>query len=271
MDRKVERTALIDGDFIAYQTAAWAVAAQADLLAVTERMQAQLGDWAERAFCTKSIVALSCSRDDNFRRGVYPFYKNNRTTEPPPFLDAAKDIIRDNYTCVTRPHLEADDVIGIMATNGKIENPVVVAVDKDMRQIPGLYFNPDKMDFPERITVGEANHTFLMQWLCGDTTDGFKGMFRVGPKKAEGMIPPPCMLETDVGGALEGEKAVFEAYADHPKGYDLEYVLQMRACARILRAEDWDGKKPLVVTEDNLDEQLRQLWINAEGEKSHAA
>jgi DNA polymerase-1 len=248
---KLERTALIDGDIIAFETAAWAASAQADVLAMTERLTAQLADWTHRAFCTKQIVTLSCAKEDGFRRGAFPLYKQHRTTEPPPMLEHAKLILKEHFGALVRPGLEADDIMGILATNGKVENPVIVSIDKDMRQIPGWLFNPNKMDFPEYIHADDGYRVFLTQWMTGDTSDGYKGMDKCGPAKAEKLL-------ADWDGTIEGGRAlVVAAYVDHPKGYTPQYVEQMGTVARILTAGDWDGEKrkplPFTLTSTELE------------------
>lgn len=237
-DYHVERTALIDADFIAYQLAAWAHSAQADSLAMATRIEGQFEDWMQRSCCTHSIACFSCSRDDNFRRDHYPLYKTHRTTEPPAMLDRAKEIVSDAADrALMIPRLEADDAMGILATAGKVENPVIITVDKDLRQIPGWHFNPDKEDFPVFVSESDANRLFYQQWLTGDATDGFGGIKGVGPKKAdkilhcgncEGTPPPECW-----------EASVLDAY--EKAGMSLDEALAQARCARILRAEDFDA------------------------------
>src|SRR3990172_4114069 len=242
-DFKVTRTALIDGDFVAYQTAAWAHTSQSDVLAMTERLMAQLTDWARHAFCSKIIVALSCPREDGFRRKAYPLYKAHRNADPPAMLDTAKQVLRDEFQTVEMKGLEADDIMGILATNGKIFSPVMVSVDKDLLQIPGWHFNPEKQDFPTFIPLEAADRAFHMQWLTGDTGDGFKGLEGIGPKKAEKILEAVKGIDNIV-------LAVAVAYASHAEKYTRDYCEAMARCARILRWEDWDSenRRPVLFT-----------------------
>lgn len=238
MEYNVNRTALIDGDFIAYQLAAWAHANQADQFEMSRRIEEMFEDWMRRACCTGSLVAFSCSRDDNFRRDHYPLYKTNRTSEPPAMLAAAKAIVADQSRPVTIPRLEADDVMGILATNGKIENPVIITVDKDLRQIPGWHFNPDKEDFPVRVSEVEADYVFFTQWLTGDPTDGFKGIPGCGPKKAAKILNGTG--DEGVRGGHYWIDACLTAYEE--AGISLDDALAQARCARILRASDFDAE-----------------------------
>jgi DNA polymerase-1 len=240
MNYLVQRTALIDADFIAYEAAAWAHATQADVFDLTQRVEGTVKEWAEKACASKWIVMYSCSREENFRRDWYPLYKAHRTSEPPAMLDAAQQVIKDmSATVVYMPRLEADDVMGIAQTNGKTPNTVIVSVDKDMRQIPGWHCNPHKEDFPVFVTEDEADYLFYMQWLTGDATDGYGGIKGIGPAKARKILGP-------AGGVIaDYEKAVLDAY--EKADYDLTQAVGQARCARILRASDWNSEDRLII------------------------
>ncbi len=230
-DLMVERTALIDADFIAYEAAAWAHATQADAFDLTARLEGTVREWAARAFARKWIVCYSDSRENNFRRDHYPLYKAHRTSEPPAMLGMAQQVIKDmSAVTLMVPRLEADDIMGIAQTNGKTKNTVIVSVDKDMRQIPGWHLNPHKEDFPVLVSWAAAERHFHMQWLTGDQTDGFGGIKGVGPKKAEKILN-----DSTIG---EYTDAVMAAYAK--AGYDLDQAIGQARCARILREEDYN-------------------------------
>ena len=251
MDLKVQRTALIDADFIAYQQAAFAHSHGADVGEMEDRITHLLKSWTERAFAKSFITVFSCSRDENFRREEYPPYKMHRTADPPAMLDAAKEILADAGPTISRPHVEADDILGILATNGKVTNPVVVSTDKDLKQIPCWHFNPDKMDFPVKISELEADYVFYKQWLMGDGSDGYPGIKGVGEVKACKMLDgvPIGMIEgVDYPAHAQWAFVVLTAYRD--AGKTLDEALQQARCARILRNEDWDdeNKAPVLWT-----------------------
>ncbi len=233
-----ERTALIDADHLAYQQAAAAHSNQNDAHEMNDRIQELLEAYTTLACCTKFITVFSCDRADNFRREVYAPYKTNRTAEPPAMLEAAQQLLAGAGPTISRPGIEADDIMGILATNGKVTNPVIVSVDKDMRSIPGWHFNPNKDDFPVQVSELQADHNFHMQWLTGDPTDGYPGIKGVGPAKALKIL----------NRADDWSQAVLEAYRDADKS--LEEALQQARCARILRNEDWDdeAKRPILWT-----------------------
>lgn len=234
----VKRMALIDADYIAYTLAAWAHSSQADSLEMTNRIEEMFEDWLRRACCTDFLICFSDDRENNFRRDYYPLYKAHRTGEPPAMLGKAKQVLADYGLVVKIPRLEADDVMGILATNGKIENPVIITVDKDLRQIPGWHFNPDKEDFPVYVSEVEADYVFYTQWLTGDSTDGFKGIKGCGPKTAERILN-----QSDPTGCASGEVWDWHVLAAYQEaGATLDEALAQARCARILRASDFDAE-----------------------------
>lgn len=238
MTYKVNRTALIDADYIAYTLAAWAHGNQADALEMATRVEEMFEDWLNRACCTDFLICFSCSREDNFRRDHYPLYKSHRKGEPPAMLDKAKQILADHGKVITIPRLEADDIMGILATAGKIENAVIITVDKDLRQIPGWHFNPDKEDFPVFVGEDDADYFFFMQWLTGDSTDNFGGIKGIGQKKAEKIL--------NAGG--NWERLAIQSYQD--AGMTYEEAMGQARCARILRASDFDTETRLPIPWD---------------------
>ncbi len=241
------RTALIDGDIIVYRAAAWAHGNQGDLHDVIERVEAEAETWQLTAFCKKAIFCLSCSRDENFRRDHYPLYKSHRTGDPPAMLDEAKRALRRLATTVTIPRLEADDIMGILATGTKVVNPVIVTIDKDLLSVPGWHFNPDKQDFPTYITEDEADYNFATQWLTGDATDGFGGIKGVGPAKAAKIL---------AANPVDWKALILLAYDE--AGYTYDEAIAQARCARILRASDFAPAQrvaiPWLPTSDNLAE-----------------
>ena len=244
-----ERTALIDADHLAYQQAAAAHANQDSAMEMNERIQDLLAAFTRLACCSKFITVFSCSREDNFRREAYAPYKTNRTQEPPAMLDLARELLADAGPTISRPNVEADDVMGILQTNGKAGPTVIVSVDKDMRSIPGLHLNPTTDDFPVRVTQDEADHAFYIQWMAGDPTDGYPGIKGIGKVKAE------KILRYAENGP---HTAILEAYRDAGKTY--EEALQQAACARILRVEDWDSEagKPILWAPPIVD--VEAIW-----------
>ena len=126
--------------------------------------------------------------------------------------------------------------------NGQLLRPSEVVnsidtIDKDLLTVPGWIFNPDKYDFPIRVTREEADRRFHLQWMMGDSGDGYKGMKGIGIKTAEKWLDEGLIRNEDP------VVTVLEQYRAHKEGYTWTYVNQMARCARILRAEDWDRER----------------------------
>ena len=230
-----KRTALIDADYIAYQSAAWAHSHQKDLQELDDRLMETLGLWVDMACATNAFLFFSCSRGDNFRRDLYPPYKAHRESVGPPMLAAAHKMLQGTeFRWFKLDNVEADDLIGIAMTNDKVDNPVCVTRDKDLLQIPGWHLNPFTQDFPSYVSPDDADRLFYTQWLTGDSVDGFPGIKGVGPAKAQKLLERHILPS-------QMRLAVFEAY--DKAGISEDDALVQARCARILRAEDWDSAK----------------------------
>jgi DNA polymerase-1 len=172
-------TAMIDGDIIAWKAAF--VAETEGVMSIGSLVSGLMEKWTPKG-CDKSIVALSCPKADNFRRDVYPGYKENRdNTYKPEFLKDVFDHISENYEVMVLPKLEADDVLGIYASSG---DAIAITIDKDLRGVMGWHYNPDKEEEPVFVDAESAERWFCIQWMAGDSTDGIPGLWRIGKKKA---------------------------------------------------------------------------------------
>jgi DNA polymerase-1 len=250
------RTALIDGDILIWAIAFSADRHQMDRLDIAERVVADVQDWTRRAFCTDFIVTTTESRSQNFRRQFYPEYKKHRDEkEKPSEIEFVYEQFNEHYNVFSRPILEADDCMGLLATVGKINNPVIVSIDKDMRTVPGWHFNPHKEDFPVYVDYETAEYNFHMQWLIGDKSDNYPGIYRVGEKKAAKILGNNLYDYT--ARALQAYKNAGMTYAD---------ALLNARCARILTSDLWDAetKQPILWTPSASDLEGLEEWAEAE-------
>lgn len=241
--------ALIDGDIIAYRAASvqqenynWGDGVTStSLTGDVEQVRALaielVEQWIALAGCDDARVCLSCPSADGFRRALMPTYKMNRTTAKPLMLPDAKAAIAERWKTDMVPGLEADDLLGILATRLK-DRAVVVSLDKDMWTIPGKHFNPQKDRFVRSVSVREADTRWMTQTLTGDTSDGYTGLPKVGPVKAAKILG-------GIGLAEELWPKVVRAYAERKLTED-DALLQARV-ARILRNEDYDPKTKEVI------------------------
>lgn len=191
------RTLLIDGDLFAYHaaTAAERTVDFDGILSVTadaEEGRADLDrtlDHLKASLKADALaVALTPTGDPtNFRRGLYPPYKQNRKdVRRPLILEHLKQHLIDHYSASMRPTLEADDMLGIWATNPKLfrgDEKIIVSLDKDLRTIPGLLYNTRGTDI-ETITEDAADEWHLVQALAGDKSDGYPGCPGTGIARA---------------------------------------------------------------------------------------
>ena len=256
--------ALIDGDILVYraaaaaqQTVSWNVegadhATEVELLtswawpdesgAIFDGLVREV---LEALGAEDYVVALTSS--DNFRNDVAASYKSNRRNKPKPIaLGSLRSYVEATHATVVEPRLEADDVLGILATTPRypetLEQPasppgpgVICSTDKDLQTVPGLHFNWDKPEGVVEVSPAEADAAFLVQSLTGDATDGFGGIRGVGPVKAK------RILDADEGGGTvfeRWERAVVPAWLE--AGRTREDALECARLARVLRWGEYD-------------------------------
>ena len=189
-------------------------------------------------FSSKDYV-LTFSKGEVFRKRIDPTYKGNRvgTRKPLCYYDVLARLIAAHKT-VMLDGLEADDVMGILATKPGPDTKIIVARDKDMKTIPGKLWDGSAF-----VTVSEADADYfhLYQTLVGDTADGYKGCPGIGPKKAEALL-----TYTPAKAGKTPWQVVTEAYI--AAGQTEADALRQARLARILRWSDWDSikKEPIL-------------------------
>lgn len=115
-------------------------------------------------------------------------YKGNRDGKARPrHLPALREYVKWAFGAVETEGQEADDAIGIRATELGVDNCIIVSIDKDFLQIPGWHYNFNKRE-KKWVTPEEGLRFFYTQILTGDTADNVKGAPGVGPKKAEKIL-----------------------------------------------------------------------------------
>lgn len=257
-------TLLIDADVLRYQlafkntkTIKWEAEdddAEATVSEVVnpEKAKTDLGDYIEELlekFGTRHFL-LPLSVNTNFRKGILPTYKGNRTKPKPALWNAVDGFLHELYPekIITREYLEGDDILGLLATMpaprlcpGK---RIVVSIDKDLQTIPGRLYNPGRPDVGTRtISEHDANLFWMKQVLTGDTVDNYKGCPGIGPKKADEFLMP--VHEALLAGDVETHLAALWSCVQmvyESKGFTAEDALIQARCARILRHGDYNFK-----------------------------
>lgn len=119
-------------------------------------------------------------------------YKGTRTAPRPTHLDGMKEYLVTRFNTVVAPDpLEADDYVGILAMSRK--DSVVVAIDKDLRQIPRPFkhivtgevehlTDPGYVKLDGKKLVGGGITWLWAQCLLGDYSDNIPGLKGYGPK-----------------------------------------------------------------------------------------
>jgi len=186
---------------------------------------------AELNDCDHIEVHFSTSRVDNFRRDFLPSYKMNREGLVAPALlaDLRKHCAK-LYDVVAIERLEADDTLGIRATERDYGESVIISVDKDFLTVPAHIYNPKKHIIKKQNRIN-AFKSFIYQVMIGDSTDGFKGIPGIGPKKALAFV-------NKHKDHMHGIWDILVDFAS--KKVDEEYLLVQARMAHILQAGDYN-------------------------------
>lgn len=214
----------------------------ADLAIAKANFDAQLDAICKAAESDGFLLCFSDRSRRYFRHDVDHTYKSNRKAgEKPLCLKDLRDWVYSTYKCEEMTNLEADDVIGILATEPSGENTIIVSVDKDMHQIPGLHLNPMKLDEGVyEITEIDAERHVWFQVLCGDSIDGYPGCPGVGAVTANRILDK---AEED---EVIYEEAVWKAF--DKKGVPLHVMVTQYNLARILQWKNQKDGKPILWT-----------------------
>ena len=232
----VDLTMIVDADIVVYSACCnhmkeveveddqWTY--HIDLTEVKDEIDSNLQLWKKELSCVEIVLCFGSK--SNFRKRIMLRYKAHRTRRKPLGYCAAVEWCKEEYNAVTYPHLEADDVAGILHTSPDTGRSIVVSEDKDYLQLPGYFYNPARpQDNVKIITEEAADYMHLMQTLTGDTADGYKGCPGIGPKKASDMLKEYCGWDT-----------VLNAYKN--AGLTEKDALEQARVARILRYGDYD-------------------------------
>ena len=176
-----------------------------------------------------SDVVMCFTDYPTFRHEIFTEYKINRISKRKPLgLGAVIKEVKNNYESVSYPNLEGDDVLGLLSTNNKYDNPVIVSVDKDMKTIPGLLLAGDTL---ELITKTQADKNFMAMTIAGDATDGVPGI------KGLGMVSATKILDSAKDLASMWDLVV-KTY--DKKGNGISDAILNARLVRILREGDYD-------------------------------
>ena len=232
---------LIDADYIVYKSCAAAeteIDFGEDVILVTSNFSDAYSATCKELtklkdkFGSFATLILFFSDTKNFRKKIFKEYKGHRNRKKPCGYKRVVNQLKTEFEVIIMPELEADDSMGIYAT--QYPGNVIVSPDKDMKQIPGKLYNLDEMF---TVTQPEGKIWHLIQTLAGDQTDGYSGVPGIGVKRAETLFNK------------EGYswKTVCKAFKDKDLNeYD---AIRNARLAKILTYEDYD-----------FDKQEPRLW-----------
>lgn len=202
--------ALLDGDFVAYRSAASCEPTKNKPEREPERIAIY------RAIDTLDRILRDLAPEEyrlfiggigNFRDDLYPAYKaNRRDVARPEHLDAVREFLVREWNAEVVSGYETDDAIAIAHTG----DTIVCSNDKDFQQLVGKIYNPTKSSI-QMVTPEIATFAFYSQMLIGDTSDNVRGVDGIGPVKSRnalwGLSP------------IEMYHAVRDLYADDERFY----------------------------------------------------
>jgi DNA polymerase-1 len=237
----MKRKLLIDGDILIYKIATmneidthwgnglWTL--HCDENTCKSQVDSTIDDLLEDLNADDYVIALTDKT--NFRKDVLPSYKDNRKQKRKPMvLNALREYVVKEHKAVIYKGLEADDVLGILATTPHNDERIIVSIDKDLKQIPALISRDGRT--VEKISKKEADYWFMVQTMAGDSTDGYSGVPKVGVKTAEKILG-----DNNVP-LLELWKKVLATF--DKAGYSKKEALQQARVAHILTNKDYNKK-----------------------------
>ena len=257
MTNRSKRVALVDGDIIAYRCAASCLPTKAE------------PDKREEAFVAKGRAADICNRigdkcqadelrifisgTGNFRYSLYPDYKANRRNVPKPeHLGAVQQFLVRKWGAVFVDGMEADDAIGIAATEDI--DFTVCSIDKDLLQIPGNHFNFVKNE--HRLVDPEtAAYNLYSLMLIGDTSDNVRGVEGIGPVNARRILD---------GKSPEEQYMVVQEYYEDENRFHLNHRL-----LSVLRSDE-EYQKILGEIDENKQCQAEREEVTTDDEGYHS-
>jgi 5'-3' exonuclease len=181
-------TALIDGDIVAYRTAA-SCEKQGVLVETQEVALLRAEELIRRILqeTDSDTYKVFLTGSDNYRYQYNPQYKANRKDVPrPAHLQAVREYLCTEWGASVEDGQEADDAMGIYQMANK--DTIICSIDKDLLMIPGEHYDFVKSIRRDVYNIPAMRH-FYWQLIMGDRTDnifGFDGIARQKvPKKLE--------------------------------------------------------------------------------------
>ena len=213
-----------------------------------KNFQSKLQSLLEEVFATDYLMAVK--GPDNFRNLMYPEYKMNRHADPAKqneFVPILRKLAVAEDFAVESHGREADDLLRIWAEEAIAAGDpyVVCTIDKDLKCIPGNFYNMKKSELI-KISKEDAVRHYYEQLLKGDPTDNIPGVPRVGEVKASKMLAS-CVTEEEFQEVVVSQ--YIAAYGDEWHSYLLsngKMIYLQKAPEDYFSLETWPIVKELV-------------------------
>lgn len=167
-------------------------------------------------------------------------YKGSRDDKRrPTYEKEVRQYIIENYDTYIAEDEEADDMLGIQATKAGPHGAVIVTLDKDLDQIPGLKYNY-LHDVGYDVTENQAWYNFCVQLMTGDATDDIPGLPGIGPGKAKKALHG---LEDDPNAMMEEVVRMYQIHSGKEDWYD--YLKEQGQLVYIRRKEGEMWEPPI--------------------------
>ncbi len=199
----------------------------------------------DRLGMSRKDCAFYLTGKRNFRDAIATLrpYKGNRDKSSRPLLyREVREFLMAEYAAVVIEDKEADDEIAYQAAwhRDNRRPHVILHVDKDLYQIPGLHYVPGK-GYKE-VSEAWGKTFFYRQVLTGDTVDNIPGVYRLGAKRAKELLPKPLPPEDMWRICLDQYLAAAKRYGPEKVGYDATQEAAFEAAvenARLLYLLEW--------------------------------
>lgn len=178
---------LIDGDLVAYRTAASCEPTKAKAyLEDKETALLRCEDLVHRILLEttedyRDDYKIFLGGADNFRYQIYPDYKAKRKDSPKPtWLEDTRRHLVVDHNAIICDGIESDDAMGIeqcrdpQHTDIEEANTIICTNDKDLNMIPGWHFNPVTSEAYFVNELSALKH-FYQQLIQGDLVDNIPG------------------------------------------------------------------------------------------------
>lgn len=171
-------------------------------------------------------------------------YKGNRDEKRrPTYEKEVRQYIIEQYDTYIAEDEEADDLLGIWATKHGYNDTIMITIDKDLDQIPGLKYN-FMHDIGYEVSENQAWYNFCIQLLTGDATDDIPGLPKIGPGKAKKALHG---LEDDPNAMME---EVVRMYQIHSGKEDWHSYLKEQGQLVYIRRREGEMWEPPIDAED---------------------